>query len=1016
MLNFYAGAFAIAGLLAAAAPILIHLLNRRRFRLVPWAAMDFLRLAMQRSRRVLQLRDLLLLVLRVLAVVLFGLALARPYFAQGGDGGWFFLVWIGLAAVAAFAAALWATLSTRTSARKLGVGAALGAALLAAWGIFAFSQRTVESNEGLASNQEPVHAILVVDNSLSMGRQQLNRTLLDLAKSRAAELVDRLPRGSRISVLPACGPRSQFSSEPFRTRQDALEAIAAIRLVDRRAGLAQVASLALEAQQTVPDLPAKRVIVFSDQQQIDWSRASLSTLSDLQDVQVVQLAPIAEQDNNAWVADLRLRDGVADVESTSAILVTVAYEGPDPRRDVQVTLAADGVTVASQTIDLQPGQRQVLEFAHKFDVPVEPGRPAYSLVAASISSDQLPEDDYRPLVVPVLAALPVVFIDQHGGPGEDPQRNRVGETYALRRLLAPVTSREQAQRELVHVRHATFDHLMRSVGGPAESFSAPLDDARLVVVAGVNRPTTEAVSLLRQYVLQGGQLVIAAGADFDAAAWQELAWQDGAGILPLPLTGKSVGGLPREEGATVAPFLLDLNSLQQSPYFQVENESAAALEDLYRSVIFFKAAEVRDNAETFANLLEREIARQQQEQQFLDEEAVRARHEAQGELTPMEAAQRPTDHQRLQEIRPEWLVWAERAGRPEASPQDIAAFEQPRVRARFSNGLPYLVERNVGRGRVVFVSSGVYTGHDWSGWNTLSNTSAMLVFDRLLRGMIESTLPPRNVTTTDQVQFPVEPGLRRNRFALVRPGWFTGDDPLQSTMSASTAAMLANQGSSTLSSPQDPGSSESSPESNPPTANALAGARRPVATPRAIEEPLSVDALGAERYGLTLRDLTRRGFYRVVARRPESAAYEGLDVNVWDVTLAAAGPEEESSLARLDRETFEQLVGGNADLAKKVRWVSPGESIRVEGARAIGTPWLWKILLGAVLGCLALEMLVLSCSRWLGAGRAVSSEVVAGGDNAYPPAANGKPATAFGGTHVAPSPPGAAESPREVTV
>ena len=51
MFKFFAGTFAIAGLIAAAGPIIIHLLNRRRFRVVEWAAMDFLRQAMQRSRR-----------------------------------------------------------------------------------------------------------------------------------------------------------------------------------------------------------------------------------------------------------------------------------------------------------------------------------------------------------------------------------------------------------------------------------------------------------------------------------------------------------------------------------------------------------------------------------------------------------------------------------------------------------------------------------------------------------------------------------------------------------------------------------------------------------------------------------------------------------------------------------------------------------------------------------------------------------------------------------------------------
>src|SRR5688500_14755532 len=81
-LSFTAWQFALAGAICAAGPIIIHLLNRRRFRVVQWAAMDFLREAMQRNRRIVQIRDIILLVLRTAAVLLFGLALAQPFFAS----------------------------------------------------------------------------------------------------------------------------------------------------------------------------------------------------------------------------------------------------------------------------------------------------------------------------------------------------------------------------------------------------------------------------------------------------------------------------------------------------------------------------------------------------------------------------------------------------------------------------------------------------------------------------------------------------------------------------------------------------------------------------------------------------------------------------------------------------------------------------------------------------------------------------------------------------------------------
>ena len=55
----------IWGTLLGAIPLIIHLLNRRRFRRVEWAPMHYLKLTIQRNRRRIQLEQLLLLLLRI---------------------------------------------------------------------------------------------------------------------------------------------------------------------------------------------------------------------------------------------------------------------------------------------------------------------------------------------------------------------------------------------------------------------------------------------------------------------------------------------------------------------------------------------------------------------------------------------------------------------------------------------------------------------------------------------------------------------------------------------------------------------------------------------------------------------------------------------------------------------------------------------------------------------------------------------------------------------------------------
>ncbi len=78
----------IWGTLLGAIPLIIHLLNRRRFRRVEWAPMRYLKLTIQRNRRRIQIEQLLLLLLRIALPVLLFFFLARPVLNPTGLEGW----------------------------------------------------------------------------------------------------------------------------------------------------------------------------------------------------------------------------------------------------------------------------------------------------------------------------------------------------------------------------------------------------------------------------------------------------------------------------------------------------------------------------------------------------------------------------------------------------------------------------------------------------------------------------------------------------------------------------------------------------------------------------------------------------------------------------------------------------------------------------------------------------------------------------------------------------------------
>src|SRR2546430_17489734 len=77
MFEFLNPGFLAAGAALVGLPILIHLINRLRFKRVRWAAMEFLLKSQKRNRRRLIIEQLILLALRCLLVVLAGFLIAR---------------------------------------------------------------------------------------------------------------------------------------------------------------------------------------------------------------------------------------------------------------------------------------------------------------------------------------------------------------------------------------------------------------------------------------------------------------------------------------------------------------------------------------------------------------------------------------------------------------------------------------------------------------------------------------------------------------------------------------------------------------------------------------------------------------------------------------------------------------------------------------------------------------------------------------------------------------------------
>lgn len=835
--------FAAAGLVCAAGPIVIHLLNRRRPRTVHWAAMDFLREALQRHRRLIQIRDLVLLALRTIAVLLFGLALARPYFS---------------------------------------------------------------SSSQQFDGTQPLHAVLLIDNSLSMGYQTVGGTLLEQAKTTAREFIDRLPKGSQTSVVPLCGAAHGYTLDPYFSKEDATDAVNRIQIVDRSASFRRALNDARKACESAPQL-AKRLVLIGDQQGRNWVDVNAELLAELPSVQVVTVS--SPRRENTWVSSLRVRGDVAAVNLESTLIAEVRHQGDHPRRDVPVSLWVDGRPVATQTVTVAPGDagREVVFQFNFQDYQPDADRPVFVPVHVALAPDDLPDDDQRFLVVPIVAELPVVFIDQYADEDEDPALRRFGETRFLRTLLSDATRPDPSLPSLVRVRHVTIEALGRDA----------LADARLAVVAGVRSPPPDKVDLLREYVEQGGQLILAAGGDFDPAAWTDVAWRDGQGLLPGPLEPEPVGILPELATSTLNPFQLSFESLRDE-YFRLADMSEDDQRQLYDEPLFFQVVQTDLSDAVMKSLREREL-RWLKEQSQTPGEGAQPDSEAAANATSNDTSSASSNVPSNDE---------EVAAR-QAQLESQASERLPRVLAGLGNSqrTPLLIDRRAGRGRIVFFASGIF-----SSWNTLPDSAAMFVFERFTREMISATLPATNFTTLDQVKVAlpdVDPG---SRVQLLRPDQPGRPVPLDvSFIDAQRRGVSVANGVARgiymlqIGEEATPG----------------------LSTPRPSQSGAADGASGESAKGASEASTVGNGLTPSDAARDDAGPRRTFP-------LALNGPADESDLAPLPGERQERL-----EQQASLSWLAPGQAISLDGAQLRGQNSWWYLVV-VVLMLLGIEMILLA--------------------------------------------------------
>jgi len=368
--------WALLGLGLASAPIVIHLLNRRRFKIVEWAAMEFLLLSNRRNYRRIRIEQLILLALRVLLIVLLILLVSRPL------------------------------------VRRAVAGLAERARLVA----------------------------LVLDTSMSMGYREGTTSSYDRGIAFAEQLMGSLGRGDTWALVVAAGAGRKVTDEASFELEAARAAVARDRLPLSDADSNVPGALAaLEEVLDGSRTESKELYIVTDMQRASWLPRTGAVAAEHVDrlkrlsrsAASVTLVDVGSgEPANLAVTALTAESPLAVVGGETLVRARVSNFGSSDAAGVRLDFFVDGFKQqTSPPRDVPSMGAAQWEFRHSFR---QAGAHA---VMAALEPDALARDDRRLLAVDVRDSVRVLLVD--GEPGADAY---TGETDFLRTVLRPARS------------------------------------------------------------------------------------------------------------------------------------------------------------------------------------------------------------------------------------------------------------------------------------------------------------------------------------------------------------------------------------------------------------------------------------------------------------------------------------------------------------------------------------------------------------------------------------------------
>jgi Mg-chelatase subunit ChlD len=467
---------------AASLPIIIHLLNRKRFRVITWAAMRFLLAAQRKNTRRMRLEQLVLLAVRTLMVLLLVLAMASVM-------PWSEEVWYRL-----------------------------------------FPDSAIQA----ATGNWRTHKILVLDGSFSMATRMGDATAFERARRVAEQLLQESQPGDGFSVVLMAAPPRRTVPEPSDDARRVATEIEALRLPHGNADLAASLTAVEDMVRRSPSkFDGREVYFLTDMQRSTWSvRQGGDPGALLQRIQArartifVDVGQAGIQ--NSAVTSLTLGVPFVSTSADTPITGIIHNYGAEPRKQVQAELwvgkaratateAPFGLRLVNRaTVDLQPGQN-IVHLPYRFTTPGD-----YA-VQLRIDGDALDLDDARTVVVTVKENVPVMLVN-----GKTAVELYDQATEWLFDALNPFQKGRVPGN--VSARPKKLD--LREFNDAGLGDLTPYD---CVFLCDVSKISEAEVQRLETHLRRGGGVIICLGPEVDLEKYNRLLYRNGDGILPARL-------------------------------------------------------------------------------------------------------------------------------------------------------------------------------------------------------------------------------------------------------------------------------------------------------------------------------------------------------------------------------------------------------------------------------------------------------------------------------------------------